>query len=119
MASQRYRSKKTDVSTLGKPLGFAFSQKIAQNRFLKGAMTERLSSWNAKDLEARGVPPKKLANVYRRWGEGEYGVILTGNIMFEYDHLEAPGNAIIPRSSTYEGERFEGFKAMATESKKH
>ncbi|KAF1844937.1 FMN-linked oxidoreductase [Cucurbitaria berberidis CBS 394.84] len=119
MAPRRYESEHKDASPLGKPLEFAFSKKTAQNRFLKGAMTERLSSWNAKNLEARGVPSKNLANVYRRWGEGEFGVILTGNVMIEYDHLEAAGNPIIPRGAPYQGERFEGFKEIATQAKKH
>jgi len=119
MAPRRYEAEKKDVSPLGKSLDFAFAKKTAQNRFLKGAMTERLSSWDSKDLEARGVPSKNLINVYRRWGEGEFGVILTGNVMIEYDHLEAAGNPIIPRGSPYEGERFEAFKEMATQSKKH
>jgi 2,4-dienoyl-CoA reductase-like NADH-dependent reductase (Old Yellow Enzyme family) len=86
MAPRRYESEKKDVAPLGKPLNFEFAKKTAQNRFLKGAMTERLSSWDAKNLEARGIPSKNLINVYKRWGEGEYGVILTGNIMIEYDH---------------------------------
>jgi 2,4-dienoyl-CoA reductase-like NADH-dependent reductase (Old Yellow Enzyme family) len=116
---KRYEAEKKDVSPLGKPLDFAFAKKTAQNRFLKGAMTERLSSWDAKTLENRGVPSKNLINVYRRWGEGEFGVILSGNIMIEYDHLEAAGNPIIPRGSKYEGERFEAFKEMATQGKKH
>jgi 2,4-dienoyl-CoA reductase-like NADH-dependent reductase (Old Yellow Enzyme family) len=120
MAPRRYESsEKKDVSALGKPLDFAFSKVSAQNRFLKGAMTERLSSWDAQNLEARGVPSKNLVNVYKRWGQGEYGIILTGNIMIEYDHLEAAGNPIIPRGSKYEGERFERFKELATEAKKH
>ncbi|KAF1935775.1 FMN-linked oxidoreductase [Clathrospora elynae] len=119
MVPRRYQSEHKDAAPLGKPLEFAFAKKTAQNRFLKGAMTERLSSWDAKNLEARGIPSKNLVNVYRRWGEGEFGVILTGNVMFEYDHLEAAGNPIIPRGSKYEGERFEGFKEIATQSKKH
>jgi 2,4-dienoyl-CoA reductase-like NADH-dependent reductase (Old Yellow Enzyme family) len=82
-------------------------------------MTERLSSWDPKNFEARGIPSKNLVNVYRRWGEGAIGTILTGNIMFEYDHLEAAGNPIIPRGAPFEGERFEAFKELATESKKH
>ncbi|KAL6708285.1 hypothetical protein ACN47E_003209 [Coniothyrium glycines] len=116
---RRYEAEKKDVSGLGKPLDFAFSKVTAQNRFLKGAMTERLSSWDAQNLEVRGVPSKNLVNVYKRWGEGEFGVILTGNIMIEYDHLEAAGNPIIPRGSKYEGERFENFKELATQAKKH
>jgi len=119
MGPRRYEAEKKDFSPLAQPLEFTFANKTAQNRFLKGAMTERLSSWDPQNLEARGVPSKNLINVYRRWGEGEFGVILTGNIMVEYDHLEAAGNPIIPRGSPYSGERFEGFKELATQSKKH
>ncbi|CAE7194540.1 hypothetical protein P3342_009677 [Pyrenophora teres f. teres] len=119
MAPRRYEAEYKDPAPLGKPLDFAFSKKTAQNRFLKGAMTERLSSWDPKNLEARGIPSKNLVNVYKHWGKGEFGVILTGNVMIEYDHLEAAGNPIIPRGAPYEGERFEMFKELATESKKH
>ncbi|KAI0018026.1 hypothetical protein F4780DRAFT_557830 [Xylariomycetidae sp. FL0641] len=119
MAPARFPAEKVDTSPLGQPLHFEFSGKTAPNRFLKGAMTERLSSWDPKDLPKRGVPSKELVNVYRRWGEGGYGLILTGNVMFEYDHLEAAGNPIIPRDAPFSGERFEAFQAMATEGKKH
>ncbi|KAF2140531.1 uncharacterized protein K452DRAFT_273131 [Aplosporella prunicola CBS 121167] len=119
MAPPRYESADVDPAPLGKPLRFEFSGKTAPNRFLKGAMTERLSSWDPKKFEVRGVPSKELVNVYRRWGEGEYGVLLTGNIMIEYDQLEAAGNPIIPRTAEFSGERFEAFKQMATEGKKH
>lgn len=107
------------MEPLGKPMRFEFSNKIAANRFLKAAMTERLSSWDPKNLEARGVPSKNLINVYRRWGEGGFGMILTGNIMIEYDHLEAAGNPIIARNCPFSGERFEAFKEMAKQGKKH
>lgn len=50
-------------------------------------MTERMSSWDPENFDARGIPSKNLINVYKRWGEGELGTILTGNIMIEYDQL--------------------------------
>jgi 2,4-dienoyl-CoA reductase-like NADH-dependent reductase (Old Yellow Enzyme family) len=115
----RYESDSKDASPLGQPLKFEFSGQSAPNRFLKGAMTERISSWDPENFEARGVPSKNLINLYRRWGEGAIGLILSGNIMIEYDHLEAAGNPIIPRKSEFSGERFEAFKEMATETKKH
>merc|ERR1711900_117009 len=96
MAPQRYSSDSSDATALGKPLKFEFSGREAKNRFLKAAMTERISSWDPKDFKARGIPSKNLINVYKRWGEGGYGNILTGNIMIEYDQLEAMGNPIIP-----------------------
>lgn len=82
-------------------------------------MTERLSTWDAEDLPKRGTPTKELINVYRRWGEGGYGVILTGNVMVAYDQLEAAGNPIIARDAPFEGERFDAFKELATQSKAH
>jgi len=113
MAPARYESESSDASPLGKPLKFEFSGKTAPNRFLKAAMTERISSWDPKDFKARGIPSKNLINVYKRWGEGEYGQILTGNIMIEYDQLEAMGNPIIPGEAEFSGTRFEAFKALA------
>ncbi|KAL9025073.1 MAG: hypothetical protein Q9180_007736, partial [Flavoplaca navasiana] len=115
----RYDSDNVDASPLGQPLDFEFSGKTAPNRFLKAAMTERISSWDPKDYDARGIPSKNLINVYKRWGQGQLGTILTGNIMMEFDQLEAAGNPIIPRTAPCSGERFEAFKELAKESKAH
>ena len=115
----RYESEDVDPSPLGKPLHFEFSGRTAPNRFLKAAMTERLSSWDPKNLEARGIPSKELINVYRRWGEGDLGTILTGNLMVELDQLEAQGNMIVPLHAEPSGERFNAFKELAEVSKKH
>ncbi|KAF4554982.1 NADH-dependent flavin oxidoreductase-like protein 2 [Elsinoe fawcettii] len=117
--SQRYESDDVSAEPLGKPLHFEFSGKTAPNRFLKAAMTERLSSWDPKNLEARGIPSSNLINVYKRWGEGGLGLILTGNIMIEYDQLEAAGNPIIPRTAPFSGERFDAFASLAKASKAH
>lgn len=62
----RIPSDEADASKLGQPLHFEFSGKTAPNRFLKASMTERLSSWDPKDLPKRGVPSKNLINVYKR-----------------------------------------------------
>ena len=84
-------------------------------------MTERISSWSPTDLEARGIPSSNLINVYKRWGEGQLGTILTGNIMIELDQLEAAGNPIIPPTApaTPGDARFEAFKSLATAAKAH
>ncbi|KAL8743958.1 MAG: hypothetical protein Q9184_008051, partial [Pyrenodesmia sp. 2 TL-2023] len=115
----RYESDDVDPSPLGKPLKLPFSGKSTPNRFLKAAMTERMSSWDPNNLEARGIPSKNLIKVYKRWGEGQLGTIMTGNIMIELDQLEAAGNAIIPRTAPFSGERFEAFKELAVETKAH
>lgn len=118
MAPTRFEAEDVDPSPLGQPLKFEFSGLTAKNRFMKAAMTERLSTWDPKDLKKRGVPTPELINVYRRWGEGGFGVILSGNLMIEYDQLEAPGNLIIPIDEAAEGERFEAYKELAAAAKK-
>lgn len=82
-------------------------------------MTERISTWDAADLPKRGIPEKNLINVYKHWGEGQFGTILTGNTMVEFDQLEAAGNPIIPRGEAPEGPRFEAFKEQAIAAKAH
>ena len=91
---------------LGDPLYFEFSGQTAKNRFLKAAMTEKLSTWHPSELEKRGIPTPELINLYKRWGEGGFGMVLTGNTMIEYDHLESAGNLIIPQDAPLTGERF-------------
>lgn len=118
MAPTRFEAEDVDPSPLGQPLKFEFSGLTAKNRFMKAAMTERLSTWDPKDLKKRGVPTPELINVYRRWGEGGFGVILSGNLMIEYDQLEAPGNLIIPIDEAAEGKRFEAYKELAAAAKK-
>jgi 2,4-dienoyl-CoA reductase-like NADH-dependent reductase (Old Yellow Enzyme family) len=70
---QRWTDEKASAKRLAEPLIYEFSSLTAPNRFLKAAMTERLSSWDPKDISRRGIPNDGLINVYRRWGEGGYG----------------------------------------------
>ena len=44
---------------------------------------------------ARGFPTKEYTHLYQRWGEGEIGIIVSGNTMVRYDAVEAFGNPII------------------------
>jgi 2,4-dienoyl-CoA reductase-like NADH-dependent reductase (Old Yellow Enzyme family) len=118
MAPQRWESKPADPAPLAKPIHFPFSKRTLSNRFLKGAMSERLATWHPSDLPKRGVPTPELINLYRRWGEGGMGLILTGNIVLNFNSLEALGNPIIPPGAKPSGERFEAFKKLATEAKK-
>ncbi|PSR82749.1 NADH oxidase [Coniella lustricola] len=113
----RYPAEAVDPAPLGEPLVFPFSKRVAMNRFLKSAMSERLATFHPTDLSARGIPLPELITLYRRWGEGQWGQLLTGNVMIDAGHLEAPGNPIIPVDAAFEGERFEAFKALAAEAK--
>ena len=118
--SQRWLSDDaSEVGALAQSLRLPFSRKEAPNRFLKAAMTERLSSWSATDVRARGVPTQELVNVYRRWGEGGLGHILTGNVMVDYEHLDSPGSAVVAPDAPFSGARFTRFAEIARVAKAH
>jgi 2,4-dienoyl-CoA reductase-like NADH-dependent reductase (Old Yellow Enzyme family) len=93
----RVAGPKVDTSPLAEPITFPFSGRTAKNRFLKAPMTERLCHWNKDDepINARGFPSEEYTRLYERWGEGEIGVIVAGNVMIRYDALEAYGNPIL------------------------
>ncbi len=58
------------------------------NRIAKAAMTEGLAD---KD----GQPTAELEKLYGIWSDGGAGLLLSGNIQIDRDHLERPGNVII------------------------
>lgn len=66
MSPIRYGSAPTKSKRLGSPLHFAFSGKTAQNRLMKAAPAENLSTWDPNVAEARGIPTKELIRLYRR-----------------------------------------------------
>ncbi|KAI2624834.1 NADH:flavin oxidoreductase/NADH oxidase-like protein [Hypoxylon sp. NC1633] len=119
MSSKRYESAAVDVNPLGLPLKFEFSGKVAKNRFLKAAMAENLATWSDEILQERGIPTKETIELYRRWGENEWGVIASGNIDIEFDMLDAAGDGIVTPECPPSGPRFEAFKEMATAAKAH
>jgi len=77
---------------------------ILPNRLAKAAMTEGLA-----DPQGRATP--ELARLYGLWADGASGLLITGNVQIDRDHLERPGNVIL------QGEQDEaalaGLRAMA------
>ena len=63
---------------------------VISNRIGKAAMTEGLAT-------AQGVPTPELQRLYGLWSDGGAGMLLTGNIQVDADHLERPGNVVIDR----------------------
>jgi len=61
---------------------------IILNRLAKAAMTEGLAN-------SRGEPTPALNCLYGTWSNGGAGLLLTGNIIVDGDHLERPGNVIV------------------------
>jgi 2,4-dienoyl-CoA reductase-like NADH-dependent reductase (Old Yellow Enzyme family) len=62
------------------------------NRLAKAAMTEGLA-------DVQGYPTAELDRLYGVWSDGGAGMLLSGNIQIDADHLERPGNVIIDREA--------------------
>ena len=60
------------------------------NRIAKAAMTEGLATPD-------GVPTPELERLYGIWSDGGAGMLLSGNIQVDRDHLERPGNVVVDR----------------------
>ncbi|CAE6435824.1 unnamed protein product [Rhizoctonia solani] len=107
-----------DAKILGESITMPFSGKVAKSRFLKAALTERMSSWDQHDPSKRGVPSERLVKLYEEWGKGGWGIISTGNVMVHPEHLEAAGNAILyaPHETP---ERIDQFRKIAAAGKAH
>lgn len=58
------------------------------NRLCKAAMTEGLA-----DPQGRATP--ELTRLYGLWSDGGAGLLLSGNVQIDADHLERAGNVIV------------------------
>jgi len=114
----RVKGPEVDVSALGESITFPFSGRTARNRFLKAPMTERLCNWNkeGENINARGFPSEEYTRLYQRWGEGEIGVIVAGNLMLRYDAVEAYGNPILQDDHD---NRTEAYRKVSEVAKAH
>jgi 2,4-dienoyl-CoA reductase-like NADH-dependent reductase (Old Yellow Enzyme family) len=61
---------------------------VLPNRLAKAAMTEGLATPD-------GLPTEALERLYGMWSDGGSGMLLSGNIQIDADHLERPGNVVI------------------------
>ena len=77
------------TTTLATPLLLGNGQRLP-NRIAKSAMSEALGT-----MDNRATP--ELVRLYRRWGRGGTGLLITGNIMIDRRALGEPGN-VVPRS---------------------
>jgi 2,4-dienoyl-CoA reductase-like NADH-dependent reductase (Old Yellow Enzyme family) len=73
------------AQTLALPCGA-----VIPNRLAKAAMTEGLAT-------QQGVATPELERLYGVWSDGGAGMLLSGNIQVDADHLERPGNVVIDR----------------------
>ena len=61
---------------------------VLRNRLAKAAMTEGLA-----DADNRAT--ERHLRLYQRWAANDFGVMLTGNVQVDRQHLERPGNIAI------------------------
>ncbi|KAI0508956.1 hypothetical protein F5B22DRAFT_638342 [Xylaria bambusicola] len=115
----RYESAPADRSRLAEPLKFHFSGRTAPNRFMKAAMTEQLCTYDPENAQNNGIPTENIERVYERWGRGGIGLILSGDVNTSLTSIESIGDPVIHPEATFDGPRFEGFKAMARAGKAH
>ena len=76
-------------NTLSQPLTLPCGAQVP-NRLAKAAMTEGLAT-------PQGLPTQELERLYGLWSDGGAGMLLSGNIQVDADHLERPGNVVIDR----------------------
>ena len=61
---------------------------ILDNRIAKAAMEENMAG-------AEQLPDERLFSLYRRWGTGGAGLLITGNVMVHAEALTGPGGVVL------------------------
>ncbi|MDJ0976969.1 MAG: NADH:flavin oxidoreductase/NADH oxidase family protein [Erythrobacter sp.] len=98
--------------TLSQPLTLPCGAQLP-NRLAKAAMTEGLA-------DARGLPTPELERLYGVWSDGGCGMLLSGNVQIDRDHLERPGNVILDRElNAEEKAAFQRWTAAGTRGGNH
>jgi 2,4-dienoyl-CoA reductase-like NADH-dependent reductase (Old Yellow Enzyme family) len=73
--------------SLGDPLTLPNGQ-VLPNRIMKSALSEALA-------DQRNAPDHRLVQLFRTWGQGGFGLVITGNVMVDRRQLGEPGNVVI------------------------
>ena len=100
------------MTSLAVPLELPCGE-VLPNRIAKGAMTEGLATPD-------GRPTPELDRLYCIWSDGGAGLMLTGNVIVDKDHLERPGNVVIDRTPDADmAERLARFAKAGTRGGNH
>lgn len=83
---------------------------ILPNRLMKAALSEALGT-------ASNAPTTQLETLYRQWGLGGFGLIVTGNVMIDRVQLGEPGNVVLDDERDLDGLRRWAAAAQAQGSK--
>jgi 2,4-dienoyl-CoA reductase-like NADH-dependent reductase (Old Yellow Enzyme family) len=71
---------------------------VLPNRLAKSALSEALAGPD-------GLPNQALQTLYRRWGKGGLGLIVTGNVMVDAAARGEPGNVVVESEAALPGLR--------------
>lgn len=96
----------TTESLLFQPLTLPNGQTIP-NRIAKAAMEENMA-------DRQHLPGAALRGLYRQWGDGGVGLILTGNVMVAADAVTGPGGVVLDARQP-----LDPFREWATAGKAH
>ncbi|RJS46791.1 NADH:flavin oxidoreductase/NADH oxidase family protein [Nocardioides cavernaquae] len=75
------------MASLNDPLELPSGLRL-RNRIAKAALSEALG-------DGDNSPDERIVTLYRRWAQGGYGLLITGNVMVDRAHLGEPGNIVI------------------------
>lgn len=81
-----------------------------KNRLAKAAMTEGLST-------PAGHSTPELARLYNVWAESGCGLLITGNVQIDGNHLERPGNVILDATNRVDNNAKEALKQLSEATK--
>lgn len=76
-----------ETLSLSTPLNLPCGQTIP-NRIMKSALSEGLGTRDHG-------PDERLERLYARWASGDYGLVVTGNVMVDRRYLGEPGNVVL------------------------
>jgi len=76
---------------------------ILKNRMAKAAMTEGLAS-------SAGHATPELKRLYQVWNQSGCGMLLTGNVHIDEDHLERPGNVLVDSKNNKDPKAMEALQ---------
>ncbi|MGB0908047.1 MAG: NADH:flavin oxidoreductase/NADH oxidase family protein [Maricaulaceae bacterium] len=82
---------------------------VLPNRICKAAMEENMAEFGQ-------LPGQALHNLYRTWGKGTPGLILTGNVMVDPQALTGPGGVVLQKGTLDDADaraRFEKWSSLA------
>ncbi len=61
---------------------------VLPNRLVKAALSEQLGTYS-------GAPTQQLETLFRRWAQGRFGLIITGNVMVDRRAIGEPRNVVV------------------------